>query len=263
MLGVYDSMKKLIDKCDLYFEGHIISKELLVKNYADFLASNFEKKHNVAISLHTGSVCFDIITILFTAISNIMYNQDNAEDFVLSLNVGDMVLYKKTRCRFEGITTLPGESLRRAILYSENKRQGRVEGCKDFVREDWWNKISPYNGIATNLDARGIRTDSKKRNDFLTSVFEMGADEIPAFIEKSSVIVMNRDRSERIIDNLEIFYDSKCIKITEIMPVSYCSENEEYPYGGNPGKIEPAIKITNSISNARSIVTGTWQGNET
>ena len=263
MLGVYDSMKKLIDKCDLYFDGHIISKELLIKNYADFLASNFEKKHNVAISLHTGSVCFDIITILFTALSNIMYNQDNAEDFVLSLNVGDMVLYKKTRCKFEGITTLPGETLRRAILYSENKRQGRVEGCRDFVREDWWNKISPYNGDAKNLDARGIRTDNKKRNDFLASVFEMSTDEIPAFVEKSSVIVMNRDRSERIIDNLEICYDSKRIKITEIMPVSYCSENEEYPYGGNPGKIEPAIKITNSISNARSIVTGTWQGNET
>lgn len=263
MLGIYDSLKKLIDKCDLYFDGHIISKELLVKNYADFLASNFEKKHNVAISLHTGSVCFDIVTILFTAISNIMYNQDNAEDFVLSLNIGDMVLYKKKRCKFEGITTLPDETLRRAILYSENKRQGRVEGCKDFVREDWWNKISPYNGAARNLDARGIRTDSKKRNDFFTSVFELSADEIPAFLEKSSVIVMNRDRSERIIDNLEICYDSKRIKITEIMPVSYCSENEEYPYGGNPGKIEPAIKITNSISNARSIVTGTWQGNET
>lgn len=263
MLGIYDSLKKLIDKCDLYFDGHIISKELLVKNYADFLASNFEKKHNVAISLHTGSVCFDIVTILFTAISNIMYNQDNAEDFVLSLNIGDMVLYKKKRCKFEGITTLPGETIRRAILYSENKRQGRVEWCKDFVREDWWNKISPYNGAARNLDARGIRTDSKKRNDFLTSVFELSADEIPAFLEKSSVIVMNRDRSERIIDNLEICYDSKRIKITEIMPVSYCSENEEYPYGGNPGKIEPAIKITNSISNARSIVTGTWQGNET
>ena len=262
MLGVYDSMKKLIDKCDLYFDGHIISKELLVKNYADFLASNFEKKHNVAISLHTGSVCFDIITILFTALSNIMYNQDNAENFVLSLNVGDMVLYKKTRCKFEGITTLPGETLRRAVLYSENKRQGRVEGCKDFVREDWWNKISPYNGDAKNLDARGIRTDNKKRNDFLASVFEMSTDEIPAFVEKSSVIVMNRDHSERIIDNLEICYDSKRIKITEIVPVSYCSENEEYPYGGNPGKIEPAIKITNSISNARSIVTGTWQGNE-
>lgn len=130
------------------------------------MASNFEKKHNVVISLHTGSVCFDIVTILFTAISNIMYNQDNAEDFVLSLNIGDKVLYKKKRCKFEGITTLQGETLRRAILYSENKRQGRVEGCRDFVKEDWWNKISPYNGAARNLDARGIRTDSKKEMTF-------------------------------------------------------------------------------------------------
>ncbi len=263
MLGVYDSMKKLIEKCDLLFEGHIISKELLIQNYAEFLASNFEKKHNVTISLHTGSICFDIVTILFTALSNIMYNQDNAEDFVLSLNVGDVVLYKKKRCKFEGITVMENETVRRVILYSENKRQGRVEGCKDYVREDWWNKISPYNGNAKNLDARGIRSDSKKRNDFLSSVFDMSDDEIPSFVEKSSVVVMSRERSEKIIDNLEICYDLKRIKITEIMPVSYCSENEEYPYGGNPGKIEPAIKITNSISNARSLVTGTWQGNET
>ena len=131
MLGVYDSMKKLIDKCDLYFEGHIISKELLLQNYADFLAGNFEKKHNVAISLHTGSICFDIITIVFTAISNIVYNQDNAEDFVTSLNVGDMVLYKKTRCRFEGLTTLPGETIRRAILYSETVTRGLVLDTKN------------------------------------------------------------------------------------------------------------------------------------
>lgn len=262
MIGVYDSMKKLIEKCDLYFEGHIISKELLVKSYADFLAGNFEKKHNVAIALHTGSICFDIITVLFTAFSNIMYNQDNAEDFVLSLETGDMVLYKKTRCKFEGIITMSGEKFRRAVLYSETKRHGRIEGNRDYVKEEWWYKISPYNGDSQNLDARGIRTDSKKRNEFLASVLEMTADEIPAFIEKSSVIVMNRDRSERVVDNLEIGYDDKRIKITEIMPVSYCSENEEYPYGGNPGRIEPAIKITNSISTARSIVTGSWPGNE-
>jgi hypothetical protein len=256
-------MKKLIDKCDLYFEGHIISKELLLQNYADFLAGNFEKKHNVAISLHTGSICFDIITIVFTAISNIVYNQDNAEDFVTSLNVGDMVLYKKTRCRFEGLTTLPGETIRRAILYSETVTRGLVLENREFVKEEWWNKISPYNGKSTKFDARGIRTDNKKRNDFLSSVLEMAAEEIPAYIVKSSVIVMNRERSERVIDNLEIEYDGKRIKITEIIPVSYCSENEEYPYGGNPGKIEPAIKITNNISNARSLVTGSWEGNET
>ena len=262
MLDVYNSMKKLIDSCDLYFEGHIISKELLVKNYAEFLANNFNKKHNVVISLHTGSVCFDIITILFTALSNIMYNQDNAEDFVLSLSKGDIVLYQKTRCKFEGLTTFRGETLKRAILYSETIDKGNILANRDYVREDKWNKISPYNGNAKNLDARGVRTDTKKRNDFLSSVFEMSPEELPAYIDKSSVIVMNREQSEKIIDNLEIVYDSKNVKITDIMPVSYCSESEEYPYGGNPGKIEPAIKITNNISNARNIVTGQWQGNE-
>lgn len=191
-----------------------------------------------------------------------MYNQDNAEDFVLSLSVGEKVLYKKTRCKFEGIITMPGEKFRRAVLYSETKHRGRIEENRDYVKEEWWYKISPYNGESDNLDARGIRTDSKKRNDFLASVLEMSADEIPAFIEKSSVIVMNRDRSERVVDNLEIGYDGKRIKLTEILPVSYCSENEEYPYGGNPGRIEPAIKITNSISTARSIVTGSWPGSE-
>lgn len=263
MVGAYDEIKKLIEKCDLCFEGYIISKELLLKNYAEFLANNFEKKHNVAITLHTGSVCFDIITVLFTAVSNILYSGDNAEDFVNSLKIGDMVLYNKTRCRFEGITTLPGEEKRRAVLYYEVKRQRRVEGCKVYVKEEWWNKISPYNGEAKNLDARGIRSDTKKRNDFISYVFEKQPDELPSFIERSSVIVMNRAYSERIIDNLEIIYNQKSIKLTEIIPISYCSENEEYPYGGNPGKIEPAIKITNNISTARSIVTGNWQGNDT
>lgn len=262
MIGVYDSMKKLIDKCDLYFEGHIISKELLLQNYALFLAGNFEKKHNVAISLHTGSICFDILTVVFAAISNIVYNRDNAEDFITSLNVGDMVLYKKTRCRFDGLMTFSGETIRRAVLYSEAITRGVVLESRDYVQEDWWYKISPYNGKSTKFDARGIRTDNKKRNDFLSVVLEMDSDEIPAYIEKSSVIVMNREYSEMIINNLEIGYDGKRIRITEIIPVSYCSENEEYPYGGNPGKVEPTLKITNNMSNARSLVTGSWKGNK-
>ena len=266
MLGVYDSMKKLIDKCDLYFEGHIISKELLLQNYADFLAGNFEKKHNIAISLHTGSICFDIIVILITAVSNVLYNKTTIEEFLDSLESHSIILNGKERCRFEGFVepyvTPDGTVIRRIRLITERKDHGEVQEDETLLPESKWHQLKPYRGNSTRLDARGIRTDNKKRNDFLLSVLEMGADEIPAYIEKSSVIVMNRERSERVIDNLEIEYDGKRIKITEIIPVSYCSENEEYPYGGNPGKIEPAIKITNNISNARSLVTGSWEGNE-
>ena len=267
MLGVYDSMKKLIDKCDLFFEGHIISKEMLLQNYADFLAGNFEKKHNVAISLHTGSICFDIITILFTAISNIVYNQDNAEDFINSLSVGENVQYGDKMYVFGGfdtpMTLSDGTVARRIKLLSYYVDRGVKCNVIDTIPEKHWNLIKPYNGNAKKPGRTVARQDSSKRNDFLINVLNMEPKEIPAYIEKSSVIVMNRERSEKVIDNLEIEYDGKRIRITEIIPVSYCSENEEYPYGGNPGKIEPAIKITSNISNARSLVTGAWEGNET
>ena len=267
MLGVYDSMKKLIDKCDLFFEGHIISKEMLLQNYAVFLAGNFEKKHNVAISLHTGSICFDIITILFTAISNIVYNQDNAEDFINSLSVGENVQYGDKMYVFGGfdtpMTLSDGTVARRIKLLSYYVDRGVKCNVIDTIPEKHWNLIKPYNGNAKKPGRTVARQDSSKRNDFLINVLNMEPKEIPAYIEKSSVIVMNRERSEKVIDNLEIEYDGKRIRITEIIPVSYCSENEEYPYGGNPGKIEPAIKITSNISNARSLVTGAWEGNET
>ena len=268
MLGVYESMKKLIDKCDLYFEGHIISKELLVKNYADFLACNFEKKHNVAISLHTGSICFDIITVLFTAVSNIIYNHDNTEDFIDSLEIGETVQYKKKMYVFEGFAEpfklANGKLMRYIKLSSYRMERGNRCNDTDMVPETMWNLVKPYHGEAKKPGITVAKQDGLKRSEFLSSVFEMDPDEIPAFIEKSSVIVMSKERSVRIVENIEIGFrcNSKKIKITEIMPVSYCSENEEYPFGGNPGKIEPAIKITNNISTARSIVTGNWPGND-
>lgn len=266
MLNMYDSVNKLIEKCDLYFDGHIISKELLVKNYAEFLAYNFEKKHNIVISLHTGSICFDIITVLVAMFSNIAYDKLTVNDFVDSLLPGNVLLNGKERCRFEGFVdphiAPDGKVIKRIKLVSETVSKGKKTETTTWLPQTKWNQLKPYFGESSRLDGRGVRTDNKKRNDFLVSVFNMEPNEVPAFIEKSSVIVMNRERSEKIIENLTICYDNKFIKVTEIMPVSYCSENEEYPYGGNPGKIEPAIKITNSISTARSIVTNTWSGND-
>ena len=266
MLDVNEIMKNLIERCDIYFFGHVISKELLVKNYATFLANNFEKKHNVAITLHTGSICFDIITILISAFSNIMYDQSTIDDFIETLEPGMILLNGKERCRYEGRgephIKPDGTVVERIILKTEYVNKGKSYETTTYLPQIKWNQLKPYNGKAERLDARGVRTDGKKRRDFLSSVFGMSTAEIPSFIEKSAVIVMNRERSEMIIDNLEICYDSKRIKLTDIMPISYCSENEEYPYGGNPGKLEPVIKITNNISTARSIVTGSWQGNE-
>ena len=267
MLGVYDSMKKLIDKCDLYFEGHIISKEMLLQNYADFLAGNFEKKHNVAISLHTGSICFDIIAVLFSAISNIVYNQDNAEDYINSLEIGELVQYKTSVYVFDGfdspVVLANGTTARRIKLSSYRIDHGLKCDDMSIIPETFWNLVKPYRGGAKRPGRKVSQNDSKKRNAFISFVFDMDSKEVPAFIQKSSIIVMNKDRARKVIEGIEIDYQfGERITLTELMPVSYFTENEEYPYGGNPGKIEPSIKITSNISVARDLLMDNWTGSK-
>ena len=265
MVGIYENVKNLIENTSLYFEGHLISKELLLKNYAIFLASNFEKKHNVSISLHTGSICFDIITILFAAVSNILYNQDTSDDVIDTLVEGQLIQYKTRIYEFGGFgipLRMDGKIIKTVKLVSSHNDHGVA--CKDItsVPQTMWGLIKPYNGNAKKAGRCVTKFDVKKRNDFINYVFYIKEEDIPAYVAKSSVVVMNKERAAKIIENLEILYSNERIKLTEIVPISYCSDNEEYPFAGNPGKIEPAVKITNNISTARSLVTGTWNGND-
>lgn len=265
MSSVYESMKKLIDKCDLFFEGHLISKERLLQDYAAFLAEKFDNKRSVVFALHTGSICFDIITVLFSTIGNVLLNCYDPEEYVLSLSIGDKVLYDGRVCRFDGIEANPYYRL--AILSYETIQTRRKQKVtlmkKDSVSEEKWNKITPYCGDRDYRNNRAIRSNNKKRDDFLSFVFDIRKEDLPAFVEKSTVIVMSKDYADRIIDSLEIKYGDHSISLNDIVPISYCTDNNEYPYGGNPGRLEPAVKITSNVSNARSLIIGEWNGNDT
>lgn len=267
MSQVHESMRRILESSSLYFEGHIISNELLLRNYADFLVGNFDKKHNVAIALHTGSVCFDIVTVLYTAISNIIYNQDDTEDFINSLEVGSQVQYKNKTYIFDGfdkpVRLGDGTIIRLIRLSSYRMVQGVRCNDLQIIPEKFWNLVKPYYGGAKKPGRTVAQQNIENRNKFISFVLDVPEEDVPAFFQKSSVIVMDREKAKKIIEGIEIKpFQGEKIKLSEILPISYCSENEEYPYGGNPGKIEPAIKITNNISTARSIVTDTWSGND-
>ena len=93
MDSIRNAMKKVIEKCDVCIDGNVISKELLIRTFSDFISSTIEDKHhNVGIVLHTGSVCFDAIILAYAAISNILYNETNAADVICSLRAGDVEL---------------------------------------------------------------------------------------------------------------------------------------------------------------------------
>lgn len=258
---IREAMNKIIKSCDVCIDGNVISRELLLETFSDFILSTMEKeKHNVGIVLHTGSVCFDAIMLACAAVSNLLYNQTNASDIISQLIPGDIVLYynsnksnsKAQRYIFKGFVDSPDESPRNetgTYVWLTQGTTGRL-----LLPSACWNRIVPYWGNASSMDGRGLRRDNGKRNRFLKFVLGLEEEEIIRISDTSTVVVMARDTANKLVNGLSFRFGNEEIQLTELVPVSYFTENEEYPYGGNPAKSEPILKITGKVSKARKLL---------
>ncbi len=247
-----DALKTILDKCDILLENEIISKELLLQSFADFVLQTIDKeKHNVGIALHTGSICFDALMVIYSAVACMVYNESNVNDIIDSLNYGDSVLYgekQRSRYTFEGITAHPSISKMKCIKLTQGKQS------ITYVPPQRWHLISPYNGSSNRYDGRGIRKKSGIREEFYKRVLDYKPADIPALADVSVVIVMNRERAEFLLDNLSLSFDDKLIKISELVCTSYFTENDEHILGGNASKNEANVKFCGKISVARNLI---------
>ena len=252
----------LTDRCDIYFEGSLISKEQIIKKYTDFIATVLSSEnYSVSIALHTGSVCFDIISLLTAALGCIYIDDRENSDIIESLQIGDFVLYgqdKKQRyiwCGFADIECNPIsnndiDKRHYAILEQPTK------ASKTYTPKKSWNMIAPYNGDSRITDGRGIKKQTANRNNFISYMFDIPTQTIPSFTGVSAVIVSERGAFDRISKGLEIVYgENKRIGLLDIITASYYADSgEEYQYGNNPAKAEPVLKVTGKISTARDLV---------
>ena len=109
-------MIRFINTCDIFFEGSLISKEVLLKKYADFLAGSFfAKEHSSCMTLHTGSVCFDVVSLILTALACIALDHAEPDEIIASLDIDDLVLYKGERHRWLGIEEMSGNQCMKLI----------------------------------------------------------------------------------------------------------------------------------------------------
>lgn len=250
-------MRKIIISCDIMLEGTVISKERLLQEYADFLgATVWAEDRTVGLLLHTGSICFDAISLIFAAVSNWKHNTKTPEEIVASLEAGDTVVYNGKRCIYVGSSKQYGSSY--IELETHRTVQGHLLIDKEFVGKASWSKITPYYGESTLLDGRGIRANRSKRKEFLSEILGVPQAQIPSITDTSTVVVMSRQRANYLVNNLSIKYGSSdMISLLELATVSYFTEHDryhEYPYGGNLGKTEPILKITGKVSVARKMI---------
>ncbi len=248
-MSAEEKLYKLIQKCDICLNGEVVSRELLLKTYAQFISKNIcSYKHEVGVSLHTGSICFDLINIIYAALSCLLYDQTTPEDIVESLQKGDLIIYNgRTRAIFMGMDENGYVHMRQDVV-----DHGHRSALISTVAPQNFYKIKPYKGNSTTLDGRGIREDTNTRINFIETVFQKNRTDISGMTHKSVIIVTSREIADLIVRNTVIQYDvDKDIALTELITASYFTENDEYTYLGNPGKTEPDLKFMNQISLAR------------
>lgn len=76
----------ILNKCDIYYGGALISKEAIIEKYLAFFAKSLvSKERTINFALHTGSVCFDVISVVAVALGCLSYNLSTNDDIISSL----------------------------------------------------------------------------------------------------------------------------------------------------------------------------------
>ena len=255
---------RLMDKCDIYFEDSLISKERIIQKYTEFFSTSFDgKKHFLSVTQHTGSVCFDVISILVAILGCLALNETDNDDVICSFEDGQIVLLSgnksKERCLWRGFVKKGNRSDFEMSDFDDAEYavlEQPSSSTKNYIPRNRWNCISPYNGLSTRTDGRGIRRVKSNRNEFISYLFEVPIASIPSVIGVSTVIVIDREVFKRIAEGVRVEYgEGKSIGLLDLVTASYYTSNlEEHRYGANPAKTEPNLKITSRISAARDLV---------
>ena len=67
----------LMKKCNIFYKKELLSDDEILKRYMDFLAGEFfSEKRSISFSLHTGSKCFDVLSIVIAALRCILLEVD-------------------------------------------------------------------------------------------------------------------------------------------------------------------------------------------
>lgn len=249
-------MLSAIENTDILLDGKIVSREELIKCFGEFIVkTSMREGHNVGIVMHTGSVCFDVIAIVYATFLCLLKNEAGSADVIQSLDIGDMVLYgtkKKERYIFNGFVS--GKEINAPnvdVRYMKLEQDG---GGLKYISEKSWRFVEPYKGASMRTGGRGIRKVSTIRNDFYVDVLGIASTDIPAIIDTSCVMAMSREKADWLLKGISISFSEKSIKLLELITASYFTEEDEYCYGGNTSKNEAVIKIASKLSIARSLL---------
>ncbi len=247
-----DVQKRLylfFERCDIRFKGEVISDESIIQMMESFYINLINtSEHITAITLHTGSICYQVIGVLIISLLCILCNEWDNEKIISSLTQGESVLYAGNKYIFDGIQDFEFKIEKKFV---KKKcfvlRQPEPPFNPTWIMCESKPLIYPYKGDA--VSNRGYKSDKRERTSFLTETMDFSGAEITGIISSSAIIVMGKSVADEIIKNLTITCNGKDYSLTDIIRISYFTDsNKDIRYKGNADKNESSIKICPSLS---------------
>lgn len=241
-----------LQRCDILYGNYIISKELILNNYWEFLAKVTEKQSRVSFAFRTVSVCFDAIAVVSMMLNALSFNTVSNDDTVASLQINDLVIYEGQRYRWKGIEN-KGETDMMVLEQDGRGKNGLSTICLPYDR--YKQSITPYYGYSTVTDGRGIRGKGVNREEFISKLLNISLSDVPSFMDVSFIIVSQKQRLFDLCKNIKIRIGENTVSLVDIIPAAYYTgTGNQMPIGRNPSKAEPVIRLTEQLSIARDMI---------
>ncbi len=253
-------MRSIIEKCDFLYDDALLSDEKIIEKYLIFFAEQFEPtERSVSFAFHTGSLCFDVVSVAALMIGCLAYEFSTNDEILAELDLGDMVLYKGERYHWGGVQKknwMPNKTDIDYIALHQDAKGKNGPSTIYIPYEKNKHLVKPYFGISSVTDGRGIREDKTSRNEFISYVLGILPSDVPTALDLSVVIIADKNEFIEICKHLKIRYNGgKTVEITDIVPVSYYSgTGEQLQIGKNSSKAEAVLKVTSKMSMARELV---------
>lgn len=172
------SISEILEKCNIYLDDSLISKEQLLERYMSFLAETMSReKSPVGFALHTGNICFDALSIAAVGLGCLSQIVSTIDDLLAALHEDDYVIYEGQRYRWKGIRE-ESDGILRFVLEQDGVGKHGLSKRLIPCHENKY-KIKPYYGTAQATNAVGVKPISEHREIFLADVLGCPVSEVP------------------------------------------------------------------------------------
>ncbi|WP_405348784.1 DrmE family protein [Ruminobacter amylophilus] len=236
-----EQISKIIEKCDFYYDGNLLSKESIIKDYFEFLSHQFKShEKNVGFSFHLGNDCYSAVSVaalmigVLTSVSPLPKKE--LTDVVTD---GDEVFLNGEKYRWRGIeqTPLPPYEWLKLEPINKCEKDEKVISYGKNRKNIWPNKEKNY-----------------KREDFISHVSGISRVNIPAVVDFSIIVVDERSHFSEICNRLSIVYDgNKTVKVCDVFTILDYSRDGAV-VGKNKWNLGPVIKVAGNLSVARKLL---------